>query len=163
MRGLRPLTNGRRWRGGADFSGLPRCGSGRRSLLGPPRRAASPASPSRVRPAACAGLSGRSRRPPPHRGSHGVLGSAGGTDGFYFQPPFLAGLSGYIAEIGAAMLCAQLGMKPTEREDHAAYIADWLKALRGDKRAIFRAAAAAQAASELILSHMTDEPARQAA
>src|SRR3546814_6865056 len=26
--------------------GLPRCGSGRRSLLGPPRRAASPASPS---------------------------------------------------------------------------------------------------------------------
>src|SRR3546814_2230821 len=47
MRGLRPLTSGRRWRGGADFSGLPRCGSGRRSLLGPPRRAASPASPSR--------------------------------------------------------------------------------------------------------------------
>lgn len=74
-----------------------------------------------------------------------------------------AGLSGYIAEIGAAMLCAQLGMEPTEREDHAAYIADWLKALRGDKRAIFRAASAAQAASELILSHMADEPARQAA
>lgn len=59
-----------------------------------------------------------------------------------------------IAEIGAAMLCAQLGMEPTEREDHAAYVASWLKALRDDKRAIFRAAAAAQAASELILSHM---------
>lgn len=68
-----------------------------------------------------------------------------------------------IAEIGAAMLCAQLGMEPTEREDHAAYIADWLKTLRNDKRAIFRAATAAQAASELILSHMADEAARQAA
>ncbi len=68
-----------------------------------------------------------------------------------------------IAEIGAAMLCAQLGMEPTEREDHAAYIADWLKALRNDKRAIFRAASAAQTASELILTHMADEPARQAA
>ena len=45
-------------------------------------------------------------------------------------------------------------MEPTEREDHAAYVASWLSALRGDKRAIFRAATAAQAASELILSHM---------
>lgn len=60
-----------------------------------------------------------------------------------------------IAEIGAAMLCAQLGMEPTEREDHAAYVASWLTALRNDKRAIFRAATAAQAASELILSHMS--------
>ena len=59
-----------------------------------------------------------------------------------------------IAEIGAAMLCAQLGMEPTEREDHAAYLASWLTALRNDKRAIFRAATAAQAGSELILSHM---------
>ncbi|PZU05755.1 MAG: hypothetical protein DI606_19065, partial [Sphingobium sp.] len=46
--------------------------------------------------------------PPPHRGSHGVLGSAGGTDGFYFQPPFLAGLSGYVAELIPAMLTAFL-------------------------------------------------------
>ncbi|HIQ19092.1 MAG TPA: DUF1738 domain-containing protein [Novosphingobium capsulatum] len=64
-----------------------------------------------------------------------------------------------IAEVGAAMLCAQLGMEPTEREDHAAYVASWLTALRNDKRAIFRAATAAQAASELILSHM-DMPAQ---
>ncbi|QVM86474.1 ArdC family protein [Novosphingobium decolorationis] len=64
-----------------------------------------------------------------------------------------------IAEIGAAMLCAQLGMEPTEREDHAAYVASWLTALRNDKRVIFRAASAAQAASEMILSHM-DVPAQ---
>src|SRR3546814_11276793 len=76
-------------------------------------------SPLRVRPAACAGLSGRSRRPPPHRGSHGVLGSAGGTDGFYFQPPFLAGLSGYIAELGAAFVSATIGIKLHDREDPA--------------------------------------------
>ena len=48
-------------------------------------------------------------------------------------------------------------------QDAQTQIADWLKALRGDKRAIFRAATAAQAASELILSHMADEPARRAA
>ena len=59
-----------------------------------------------------------------------------------------------IAEIGAAMLCAQLGMEPTEREDHAAYVSSWLTALRNDKRAIFGAATAAQAASELILSYV---------
>lgn len=68
-----------------------------------------------------------------------------------------------IAEIGAAMLCAQLGMEPTEREDHAAYVASWLSALKNDKRAIFRAATAAQAASELILSHMAAAPMSKAA
>jgi antirestriction protein ArdC len=57
-----------------------------------------------------------------------------------------------IAEIGAAMLCAALGMEPTEREDHAAYVENWLNTLRGDKRAIFQAASAAQAASNFILS-----------
>lgn len=68
-----------------------------------------------------------------------------------------------VAEIGAAMLCAQLGMEPTERDDHAAYIASWLTALKNDKRAIFRAATAAQSASELILSHMAAVPMRRAA
>lgn len=55
---------------------------------------------------------------------------------------------GLIAEIGAAMLCAQLGMEPTEREDHAAYVASWLAALRNDKRWIFRAASAAKPPSK---------------
>ena len=31
-----------------------------------------------------------------------------------------------VAEVGAAFLCAQLGMEPTEREDHAAYISSWI-------------------------------------
>jgi antirestriction protein ArdC len=57
-----------------------------------------------------------------------------------------------VAEIGAAFLCAALGMEPTQREDHAAYISHWLDELRRDKRAIFQAARAAQAASDFILS-----------
>lgn len=51
-----------------------------------------------------------------------------------------------VAEIGAAFLCADLGITPETREDHAAYIASWLKALKNDKRAIFTAASYAQRA-----------------
>jgi len=57
-----------------------------------------------------------------------------------------------IAEIGAAYLCAALGMEPTEREDHAAYVSYWLAALKNDKRAIFNAASAAQSASDFFLA-----------
>jgi antirestriction protein ArdC len=31
-----------------------------------------------------------------------------------------------VAEIGAAFLCADLGITPETREDHAAYVASWL-------------------------------------
>src|SRR5207237_1524407 len=51
-----------------------------------------------------------------------------------------------VAEIGAAFLCADLGITPETREDHAAYIASWLKVLKEDKRAIFTAASHAQRA-----------------
>jgi antirestriction protein ArdC len=67
------------------------------------------------------------------------------------------------AEIGAAFLCAALGMESTEREDHAAYLANWLTVLRGDKRAIFQAATAAQAASDFILAAADIVPAQRAA
>jgi antirestriction protein ArdC len=67
------------------------------------------------------------------------------------------------AEIGAAFLCAALGMEPTEREDHAAYVEHWLCALRHDKRAIFQAATAAQAASNFILSSMTEHESERVA
>jgi len=49
---------------------------------------------------------------------------------------------------GAAFLCADLALTPEPRPDHAAYVASWLKVLRGDKRAIFTAAAKAQAAAD---------------
>lgn len=51
-----------------------------------------------------------------------------------------------VAEIGAAFLSADLGITPELREDHASYVASWLKVLKGDKRAIFNAASHAQRA-----------------
>ncbi len=53
-----------------------------------------------------------------------------------------------VAELGAAFICADLALAPEPRPDHAAYVASWLKVLRGDKRAIFTAAAKAQAAAD---------------
>ena len=55
-----------------------------------------------------------------------------------------------VAELGAAFLCADLGISDQPREDHAAYIATWLKVLRNDKRAIVGAAAAAQRATNFL-------------
>jgi antirestriction protein ArdC len=55
-----------------------------------------------------------------------------------------------VAELGAAFLSADLDLTPEPREDHAAYIASWLKALKNDKRAIFSAASHAQRAADYL-------------
>lgn len=55
-----------------------------------------------------------------------------------------------VAELGAAFLCADLELTLQPRQDHAAYIASWLKILQDDKRAIFRAAAHAQRAADFL-------------
>jgi antirestriction protein ArdC len=55
-----------------------------------------------------------------------------------------------VAELGSAFLCADIGITPEVREDHAAYIASWLKALQDDKRLIFTAAARAQRAADYL-------------
>jgi antirestriction protein ArdC len=56
-----------------------------------------------------------------------------------------------VAEIGAAFLCADLGITPETRDDdHAAYIASWLKVLKDDKRAIFTAASHAHKAADYL-------------
>lgn len=55
-----------------------------------------------------------------------------------------------VAELGSAFLCADLGITPEVREDHAAYIASWLKVLRDDKRLIFSAASHAQRAVDYL-------------
>ncbi len=57
-----------------------------------------------------------------------------------------------VAELGAAFVCADLGLTHEPRTDHAAYIASWLKALRNDKRAIFTASSKAQAAVDWMHS-----------
>lgn len=72
-----------------------------------------------------------------------------------------------VAELGAAYLCADLGVTPALRPDHAAYIQSWLTVLRADTRAIFTAAARAQDAAALLLSFAPDalrlDPANQPA
>ena len=57
-----------------------------------------------------------------------------------------------IAEMGAAFVCAQLGLTPEVRDDHAAYLDHWLKVLKADKKAIFTAASQAQKACEFLFS-----------
>lgn len=58
-----------------------------------------------------------------------------------------------VAELGAAFLCADLGIALEDRADHAAYIGSWLKVLKNDKRAIFSAAAHAQRAVAFLARH----------
>jgi antirestriction protein ArdC len=55
-----------------------------------------------------------------------------------------------VAELGSAFLCADLGLTPAVREDHASYVASWIKALKDDKRAIFTAASHAQRAADFL-------------
>lgn len=55
-----------------------------------------------------------------------------------------------VAELGAAFLCADLGLELTPREDHAAYLDSWLQVLKSDKRFIFTAAAHAQRACDFL-------------
>ena len=56
-----------------------------------------------------------------------------------------------VAEIGAAFLCARLGITNAPRVDHAQYIASWLEVLKGDSRAIITASSEAQKACDYIL------------
>lgn len=55
-----------------------------------------------------------------------------------------------VAEIGAAFLCADLGLTLEPREDHAAYLASWLEVLSNDTRFIVSAAAHAQRATDFL-------------
>ena len=55
-----------------------------------------------------------------------------------------------VAELGAAFLCAALGIAAEVRDDHAAYIGEWLKVLKSDHRAIYSAAAQAQRAVDFL-------------
>lgn len=55
-----------------------------------------------------------------------------------------------VAELGAAFLCAELGITLEPRADHAQYIAHWLEVLKSDDRAIFAAAAKASEAAKFL-------------
>jgi antirestriction protein ArdC len=51
-----------------------------------------------------------------------------------------------VAELGAAFLCAELGVTNEPRTDHAQYLASWLDLMKADTRAIFTAASKASQA-----------------
>src|SRR4029077_20901163 len=68
-----------------------------------------------------------------------------------------------VAELGAAFLCARLGITAEPRADHAQYLDHWLKILRGDKRAIFTAASKASLAFDYLAALQEVEERRQAA
>lgn len=55
-----------------------------------------------------------------------------------------------VAELGAAFLCAHFGIA-NEQLQHAEYIDSWLSVLKGDKKAIHRAASQAQKAVDYLL------------
>lgn len=56
-----------------------------------------------------------------------------------------------IAELGAAFVCAHLGLSTEPRPDHAQYIQPWLQVLKTDKRAIFTASSKAQQAADYLV------------
>jgi antirestriction protein ArdC len=61
-----------------------------------------------------------------------------------------------VAEIGAAFVCARLGIAADHINDHAAYVGNWVRAMRADKKAIFKAAALAQSAADMVLAKVGD-------
>uniref|UniRef100_B0T6S2 Antirestriction protein-like protein n=1 Tax=Caulobacter sp. (strain K31) TaxID=366602 RepID=B0T6S2_CAUSK len=59
-----------------------------------------------------------------------------------------------VAEMGAAFVCASLGIVPTVR--HADYLGSWLEVLKEDNRAVFRAASQASKAADFLLAFRPD-------
>jgi antirestriction protein ArdC len=55
-----------------------------------------------------------------------------------------------VAEITACFICSDLSIAASVRDESASYLANWLKCLKEDKKAIFRAASRAQAAADYL-------------
>jgi antirestriction protein ArdC len=68
-----------------------------------------------------------------------------------------------VAELGAAFGCAHLGFVPAIREDHAPYIAGWIKQLKNDPRALVNAAAQASKALDYLDAFQASSDMREAA
>ncbi|WP_127904096.1 ArdC family protein [Solirhodobacter olei] len=67
-----------------------------------------------------------------------------------------------VAEIGACMVCATLGLVPDFAQS-AAYVEGWLNALKADARLIFKAASEAQKALDYLTGKARPEEQRAAA
>ena len=87
-------------------------------------------------------------------GHHSRLNRDGITGGHAFGSAAYA-FEELVAEMGAAFLCALTGTQGELR--HEEYLASWLKILKEDKRAIFRASSQAREASEYLLALQSDQ------
>jgi len=67
-----------------------------------------------------------------------------GTDAYAFEE--------LVAELTSAFVGAHLGIGTSVRENHAAYVKNWLRVLRNDKKAVFTAASQAQKACDFLTS-----------
>lgn len=77
------------------------------------------------------------------------LANAFGSEAYAFEE--------LVAELGAAILCIQLGISTEPRADHAQYLNSWIKVLKGDKRAFMKAAGLAAKAVDFLLPQAQDE------
>lgn len=62
-----------------------------------------------------------------------------------------------IAEIGAAFLCGQAEITERTIDNPAAYVTEWLKRMKDDKKLIVHAAAQAQRAADFVLGRKFEE------
>jgi len=62
-----------------------------------------------------------------------------------------------VAELGAAFLCAKLGIEAEPRADHAKYLASWIKILKDDRKAFITAASKAAEARDYLLAFQAQE------
>lgn len=62
-----------------------------------------------------------------------------------------------IAELGAASLCAHLGLSLEPRPDHAAYLANWISVLKEDPKAVLRITGDAGRAVEFLIGAESTE------
>ena len=84
-------------------------------------------------------------------GHESRLGRPGITDTIYFGSPTYS-KEELIAEMGATYLVGHAGVERKTFDNSAAYIASWLRKLRGDNRLVIQAAGAAQKAADFILN-----------
>ena len=68
-----------------------------------------------------------------------------------------------MAELGSAFLNADLGILGATLPDHASYLANWIKILREDKKAILTAAAQASKAHGFIKALLANQEGQEAA
>ncbi len=68
-----------------------------------------------------------------------------------------------IAEMGAAFLCGTAGIEAATLQESTAYLASWIKVLKGDSRLAITAAAQAQKAADYVLGRAHAEALQQEA